>query len=111
MFINENMEFLLNNRNYLLPKFYLDFFFNLKSIFPVLTLLFVFPSQPFFLPMVIFSDEVLNLIFSPLTFLILPGKLLLTCLISDKNKCRRQVHGKADHLVSVVIYNLRSLPL
>lgn len=41
VFINENVKFLLNNRNYLLPKFYIDFF-NLEKHFPMLTLVIVF---------------------------------------------------------------------
>lgn len=38
MFLNENMKFLFDNKIYLLPKLYLDIFFNLKIHFPVLTL-------------------------------------------------------------------------
>lgn len=64
MFINENRDFLFNNRTYLLPKFYLDIFLKFRKHFPVLTLAIVgFFSQPFFLSMVIFSDELFNLNF------------------------------------------------
>lgn len=49
----------------MLPKFYLVFLKKLKH-FHMLTLAVVFFSQLFFLPMVIYSDELFSPVFVPL---------------------------------------------